>query len=113
MEIERTMKFIAFILKSCNLKFGMHVVKTLFYFIKLAEYTYFFIFIVVRRERVEFYLSQSKTSFFMYGTWCIIQFGPKTGILCLKPLYLIKNITFISSFSTGDNNEIVKYVDKI
>ena len=39
-EFERTMTYISFILKPCDLKFGMHVVKTLPYFIKAADYTY-------------------------------------------------------------------------
>ena len=40
-EIERTMTYISFIVKPCNMKFGMHLVKTLFYFTScryMAEY---------------------------------------------------------------------------
>ena len=35
------MTYIIFILKPCALKFGMHVVKTVFYFMKPADYTYY------------------------------------------------------------------------
>ena len=45
-EIERTMTYISFILKPCDLKFGMHVVKTLLYFMKPADYTYNTYFII-------------------------------------------------------------------
>ena len=56
------MTYISFILKPCDLKFSMHVVKTLFYFMKPADYTYytnFFDFLGVWSELVVFYLGQS------------------------------------------------------
>ena len=48
-EIKRTREqtYISLILNSCDLKFGMHVFKTLFYFTRSKDYTYckFFLFI--------------------------------------------------------------------
>ena len=45
------MTYISFILKLCDLKFGMHVhvVKTLLYFMKPADYRYYTYFMVFRR----------------------------------------------------------------
>ena len=43
--------YISFILKPCNLKFGMRVVKTLFYFMKPADYTYYTYLLIFRRLR--------------------------------------------------------------
>ena len=64
--------YISFILKPCDLKFGMHVVKTLLYFMKPADYTnctYFFdIFLGVWSEWAVFYVGQSSTPFFIYGS---------------------------------------------
>ena len=34
------------VLKRCDLKFGMHVVKTLFYFMKPTDYTYYTYFLI-------------------------------------------------------------------
>ena len=38
---------ISLILQPCNLKFGMHVVKTLFYFMKPADCTYYTYFLIL------------------------------------------------------------------
>ena len=58
------MAYISFILKPCDLKFGMLLVKTLLYFKKPADYTYyeyFFDFLDVWSEWVVFYLGQNYT----------------------------------------------------
>ena len=40
------MAYISFIFKPFDLKFGMHVVKTLLYFMKPADYTYYTYFMI-------------------------------------------------------------------
>ena len=59
------MTYISFILKPVDLKFGMHVVKTLFYFMKPAVYTYFFLFFR-RLKRVGSVLSRSELDPYIY-----------------------------------------------
>ena len=55
------------------------ILKTLFYFMKPADYTYYTYFFIFKRLKdwIVFYLGQSKTPFFING---IIQFGPKAGL---------------------------------
>ena len=75
---EKDDEFISFILKPSDLKFGMHEVKTLFFFRSLdyVYLTYFYIF-----QRLDSVLSRSELDpFFIYG---IIQFGPKTGLVSI------------------------------
>ena len=52
---------ISFILKPCDLKFGMHAIKTLFYFMKPADDTYYTYFLIFKRlKRVGSVLSRSE-----------------------------------------------------
>ena len=60
------------ILKSCDLKFVMHVVKTLFYFMKPAVYTYFMIF-YKSLKRVGSVLSRSELDPFLYIWYHIVR----------------------------------------
>ena len=62
-----------------DLKFGMHVVKTLFYFVKPADYTYYtYVSIFQAFEASGYVLSRSELDpFFIYG---MIQFEPKAGL---------------------------------
>ena len=76
---ERTMTFISIILKPCDLKFGMHVVKILFYAMKLADYTYDTNFLIFRSlKRVGSVLSRSELDPFLY-----IWYYTVTKSLCL------------------------------
>ena len=69
-EIERTMTYISFIFEPCDLKFGLYVVKTLFYFMKPVDYTYythFHTFWFFRRwKRVGSVLSRWELDPFLY-----------------------------------------------
>ena len=61
------MTYVSFILKPCNLKFGMHVVKTYLYFMKPADYTYYTYFLIFKRlKRVGSVLSSSEFDPFLY-----------------------------------------------
>ena len=77
------MKHVSFISEPFNLKFGMYVVKTLFYYMKPADDTYFtYFFLFFRRlKRVGSVLSRSELDAFLYTCTCngIIRFGLKTG----------------------------------
>ena len=58
---------ISFILKSCDLKFGNHVVKTLLFFMKPADYTYYAYFIFRRLKRLGSVFSRSVLDPFLYS----------------------------------------------
>ena len=42
------MTYISFMFKPCDLKFGMHVVKILFCFMKPADYIYYIYFLIFK-----------------------------------------------------------------
>ena len=62
-----------------HFEFYIHVIKTLFYFMKPPDYTYYAYFLYLRSlQRVGmFYRGQSSIAFFIYGS---IHFGPKNGL---------------------------------
>ena len=88
-EIERTMTYICFILKPCDLKLGMHVLKTLLFLMKSTDYTYYTYFFLFfkRLKRVGSVLSRSELDPFLYIWYNTVR--TKSGLspcgrLCLK-----------------------------
>ena len=92
------MTYISFILKPCDLKFGMHVLKTLLCFMKLTDYTYDILFDFFKRlKRVGSVLSSSELGPFPYTVYGIIQFGPKAGLAPVSKTFQISS--FLTTIS--------------
>ena len=62
--------YICVILKHRDVKFGMHVVKTLFYFMKPAEFTYYIYFLIIQTFEASgfsFIQVRARPLFLIYG----------------------------------------------
>ena len=107
---------ISFILKPCDLKFGMHVVKTLFFFMKSADNTYYTYFLIFQT-----YVASGQCFIQVRVRPLSIYIGPKTGLgpvtsvqvtcICMQS-YLIKLVIYVRKafqdlVKTGPRNPLI------